>query len=46
MTKDRSDSFVHVVIRDEGVRRACADVVLALLAAFAKPSHPTEPDNK
>jgi hypothetical protein len=43
VTKDRSESFVQTIVRDDGVRRACADVVMAFVAALTKGVAPTPP---
>lgn len=32
--KKQSESFIQTVVGDEGVRRACADFVIAIVGAF------------
>jgi hypothetical protein len=41
MTKDRSQSLLQTIIRDEAVRRAVSGVLTAFLEVFTKPSPPT-----
>jgi len=33
--KEPTESFVLTIVRDEGVRRACADFVIAIVGAFS-----------
>jgi hypothetical protein len=34
LKKEPTESLVQTVVRDEGVRRACADFLIAILGAF------------
>jgi hypothetical protein len=44
--KETTESFVHAVVHDEGVRRACADFVIAIVGALTgKRSVPTTPED-